>query len=64
MEEVLKVQRTWMYLEPIFSSGDIAMTMPLEYKMFVEVDTHWKTTMLAVNADPGIIDLADKENIM
>jgi dynein heavy chain len=48
MEETLKVQKTWMYLEPIFSSGDICNTMPLEYKMFMEVDTHWKATMKGV----------------
>jgi dynein heavy chain len=53
-----------MYLEPIFSSGDIGTTMPLEYKMFVEVDTHWKATMLAIEVDPGIIDFAEKENVM
>jgi dynein heavy chain, axonemal len=63
-EEILKCQRNWMYLEPIFSSGDISATMPLEYKMFVEVDTHWKTTMKSIEEDPGIIELAEKENIM
>ena len=64
MEEMLKTQRQWMYLEPIFSSGDISKTMPLEYKMFTEVDTHWKQTMKGIEEDPGIIDLAEKENIM
>jgi dynein heavy chain len=38
MEEMLKTQRTWMYLEPIFSSDDIMNTMPLEGKYFTEVD--------------------------
>jgi hypothetical protein len=53
-----------MYLEPIFSSGDICATMPYEYKMFTEVDTHWKTTMKGVEEDPCITDLAERENIM
>lgn len=53
-----------MYLEPIFSSGDISQTMPLEYKMFVDVDTHWKQVMKAIEEEPGITDLIDKENIM
>jgi len=64
MEEVLKVQRTWMYLEPIFGSGDIMNTMPTEGKMFNEVDTTWKTTMKGIEEDPGIMELAEKENII
>ena len=64
MEEVLKVQRTWMYLEPIFGSGDIMNTMPLEGKMFNEVDATWKNTMKGIEEDPGIVDLAEKENII
>jgi len=47
-EEVLKVQRTWMYLEPIFSSGDIGMTMPNEAKAFTQVDKLWRDTMEGV----------------
>lgn len=64
MDEMLKVQRNWMYLEPIFSSGDIATTMPNEYSMFKFVDNLWKTTMKGIEEEPGIIDLAEKENIM
>ena len=60
MEEILKVQRTWMYLEPIFSSGDIANTMPLEAKLFNMVDTLWKTTMNSIEEEPCIMDLAEK----
>jgi len=64
MEEVMKTQRTWMYLEPIFSSGDIANTMPLEGQMFNQVDAVWRATMKGIEEDSGITELAEKENIM
>jgi dynein heavy chain len=63
MEEILKVQRTWMYLEPIFGSGDIMNTMPLEGKMFMNVDTLWRNTMKGIEEEKAIMDLADKEGI-
>ena len=61
--EVTKCQRTWMYLEPIFASDDIGKTMPNEAAMFKDVDTTWKTTMEAIDTDPGILDLNDRDNI-
>lgn len=63
MEEILKVQRTWMYLEPIFGSGDIMQTMPLEGKMFNAVDALWRNTMKGIEDEHCIMDLAEKENI-
>jgi len=39
LENWIKTQRGWMYLEPIFSSEDIQQKMP------VEVDKHWKLTL-------------------
>lgn len=63
IEEVSKCQKTWMYLEPIFASDDIHKQMPTEGAWFREVDTLWKTTMDAIDSDPGIIDLVERENI-
>lgn len=61
--EISLCQRTWMYLEPIFASDDIGKTLPQEAAMFREVDGLWKSTMEAIDADPGILDLIDRENI-
>jgi hypothetical protein len=48
----------------IFSSGDIANTMPLEGQMFNQVDDRWRQTMDIIQQDSSIIALADVENIM
>ncbi len=52
-----------MYLEPIFASDDIHKQMPQEGTYFRDVDTLWKGTMDGIEAEPGIIDLIDRENI-
>ena len=57
MEAMMKTQRDWMYLEPIFSSGDIGQTMPKEYKMFMDVDTHWKKTMNIIHEEPILMSV-------
>ena len=38
-------------------------TMPLEGKMFNEVDALWKNTMKKVEDEPCIMDLAETEGI-
>lgn len=64
IDQMAKCQRTWMNLEPVFSSGDIEKTLPVETYKFRDVDKVWRETTDAINDDPGIMDLTERENLL
>ena len=45
LENWIKLQRTWLYLEPIFSGEDFQDNMKEEKKKFEKVDKNWRTFM-------------------
>jgi len=47
IDEWLAPQRTWMYLEPIFSSPDILQQLPQEGKKYSSVDRIWRKVSAA-----------------
>mmetsp|Transcript_30720 Transcript_30720/g.59916 ORF Transcript_30720/g.59916 Transcript_30720/m.59916 type:complete len:4305 (+) Transcript_30720:116-13030(+) len=65
MEEWLACQKTWIYLEPIFSSEDIMRQLPIEGTRFTVVDTAWRNTMDAAKKNPNILEfISDTDNLL
>ncbi|XP_055691880.1 dynein axonemal heavy chain 3 [Lutzomyia longipalpis] len=55
----LKVQSTWMYLEPIFNSEDIMRQMPQEGRNFKAVDRILRKIMKHTEAERRVIQATD-----
>ena len=73
LDSWLNCQRSWLYLESIFSAPDIQRQLPSEAKMFMTVDKSWKDIMRKTNKipaamragiQPGLYETFQQNNIL
>ncbi|XP_015730363.1 dynein heavy chain 12, axonemal isoform X2 [Coturnix japonica] len=64
IDEWLKVQAQWLYLESIFSSEDIMQQMPEEGRLFQTVDRQWREVMKHCVKDPQVLAATSLEGML
>jgi dynein heavy chain len=64
IDEWMKVQGAWMYLQPIFDSPDIMKQLPSENKKFKAVDKKWKECMTQTTEDPNALRACTREGLL
>jgi len=63
LEKWMKLQISYMYLQPIFTSGDIKKSLQQYYKMFKQVDNRWKQNISHARRVVKVMDFSNNETL-
>ncbi|XP_044079595.1 dynein axonemal heavy chain 1 isoform X1 [Siniperca chuatsi] len=64
LDEWLTCQRSWLYLEPIFSSDDINQQLPVEGKRYQQMEQTWRRIMKSAFNNRKVIELCPDARLL
>ncbi|XP_058416307.1 dynein axonemal heavy chain 1 isoform X1 [Diceros bicornis minor] len=64
LEEWLNCQRSWLYLEPIFSSEDINWQLPVESKRYQTMERIWRKIMKNAYDNREVINVCSDQRLL
>ncbi|XP_040850525.1 dynein heavy chain 1, axonemal [Ochotona curzoniae] len=64
LEEWLSCQRSWLYLEPIFSSEDITRQLPVESKRYQTMERIWRKIMRNAYENREVINVCADQRLL
>ena len=60
IDELLALEAAWLYLEPIFKTGDdVALQLPVEAVLFDEMDQVWRSAIFFILEHPAVLSLSE-----
>eukprot|EP00397_Hematodinium_sp_SG-2012_P000077 GEMP01000077.1.p1 GENE.GEMP01000077.1~~GEMP01000077.1.p1 ORF type:complete len:3523 (+),score=983.36 GEMP01000077.1:601-10569(+) len=63
LEEWMKVQKSWVYLQPIFDAPDIVKKLPGESKRYKIVDITWRSIMRSTHDNPHALTACSRDGL-
>nr|XP_018672447.1 dynein heavy chain 6, axonemal-like [Ciona intestinalis] len=64
LDEWMKCQRNWLYLEPVFTTIDIQRQLPTESQLFAQVDKSWRDIMRRTEDRPNALRSATSSGVL
>ncbi|XP_018331814.1 dynein heavy chain 1, axonemal-like [Agrilus planipennis] len=64
VETWIELQKTWMYIEPIFTSEDIKLQLPIESKKYSSMERTWRRIMRNAQINPKMISYCADQKLL
>eukprot|EP00963_Diacronema_lutheri_P008805 scaffold776_cov347-Pavlova_lutheri.AAC.3 len=64
LDEWMALQKSWMYLEPIFTSDDIMQQLPVEGKKFAQVNQMWRKTLDEARENSHLLSVCSSGDLL